>query len=79
VTFYERIDKRLRRLGVRTTPTGEPTVMEDAVAWRCERLVRKFVAMTVAPDGFPAGPRLHRTSARTARPDRRIGDVDVPG
>ena len=51
VDFYERVGRRFEWLGTRTTPTGLATVMAHAVTWRCDRLVRRFVAVTVMPDG----------------------------
>lgn len=51
VTYYERVGDRLERLGARTAPAGEPTIMRDAVAWRCARLVRRFEATATLPDG----------------------------
>jgi hypothetical protein len=51
VVFYERIGNRLERLGGRTSPSGQPTVLVHAVTWRCDRLVRRFVADTVTPTG----------------------------
>jgi hypothetical protein len=51
VVYYERIGDQLVRLGTRTVAPGVPAVMRDAVPWRCGRLVRRFVAATVMPDG----------------------------
>jgi hypothetical protein len=51
VAFYERVGDRVEELGTRTARSGLPAIMVDAVAWRCDRLVRRFVAATVAPDG----------------------------
>ncbi|HVF80014.1 MAG TPA: hypothetical protein VNA28_17105 [Solirubrobacteraceae bacterium] len=53
VTFYERVGERLEKIETVTTPTGVPTVLPHAVAWRCDRLVRQFVAKSIAPDGRP--------------------------
>jgi hypothetical protein len=51
VVYYERIGDQLVRLGTRTVAPGVPALMRDAVPWRCGRLVRRFVAATVMPDG----------------------------
>lgn len=51
VTFYERVGDKLEELGKRAGPTGLPAVLVDAVAWRCDRLVRRFEARTTAADG----------------------------
>jgi hypothetical protein len=50
VTFYERVGDRLVTLGTRTT-SSDQTIMRDAVTWRCDRLVRRFAASVVLPDG----------------------------
>jgi hypothetical protein len=67
VTFYERVGDKLKKLGTKTTPSGVPTVMPHAVDWRCERLVRRFVIKTTAPDGRPgrAGYDVRTPSCRT--------------
>ena len=54
VTFYERVGTTFELLGTRTAASGLATVMPDAVTWRCDRLVRRFVAVTTAPDGREA-------------------------
>jgi hypothetical protein len=51
VVYYERIDDQLVRLGTRTVAPETPAVMLNAVTWRCGRLIRRFVAATVMPDG----------------------------
>ena len=55
VDFYERVGTQLDKLGTLTAPLGFATVMTHAVTWRCDRLVRRFVAVTVMPDGRQAG------------------------
>jgi hypothetical protein len=54
VTFYERVGVTRELLGTRTAATGLATVLSDAVTWRCDRLVRRFVAVTTTPDGREA-------------------------
>lgn len=54
VDFYERVGTQLEKLGTRTAPAGLATVMTQAVMWRCDRRVRRFVAVTVLPDGRAA-------------------------
>jgi lysophospholipase L1-like esterase len=51
VVYYERIGSRLERLGTRTSAAGTPTKLENAVTWRCARLVRRFEATSTLPDG----------------------------
>jgi hypothetical protein len=51
VIYYERVGDRLQRLGTRTSPAATPTTFEDAVTWRCARLVRRFEATSTLPDG----------------------------
>lgn len=51
VTFYERVGDRLEEVGRMAGPTGLPAILVNAVAWRCDRLVRRFEAVTTAPDG----------------------------
>jgi hypothetical protein len=67
VTFYERVGEQIEKIATKTTPTGVPTILPHAVEWRCERLVRTFVAKTTAPDGRPgrASYDLRTPSCRT--------------
>ncbi len=51
VTFYERVGDRREEVGKTAAPTGLPAILVNAVAWRCDRLVRGFEAVTTAPDG----------------------------
>ena len=55
VTFYECVGGRGRRLGTnRVDPdpaTNPPTALYEATAWSCDRLVRRFAAVTTLPDG----------------------------
>jgi hypothetical protein len=54
VVYYERVGSRLQRLGTRTSPAGTPTKLENAVTWRCARLVRRFEATSTLPGGTRA-------------------------
>lgn len=54
VTYAERVGDRLEPLGVRTAAPGEPTTMREATTWRCDRLVRRFEAAALLPDGTRA-------------------------
>jgi hypothetical protein len=54
VVYYERIGTRLERLGTRTAAAGAPTKLDNAVTWRCARLVRRFEATSALPDGTRA-------------------------
>jgi hypothetical protein len=51
VVYSERIGRRLQRLGTRTSAAGTPTKLENAVTWRCARLVRRFEATSPLPGG----------------------------
>jgi hypothetical protein len=67
VTFYERVGGRLVRLGTRTA-AGDETIMRDAVMWRCDRLVRRFVATARLAGGRLAyGEYSVRTSSCATR------------
>ncbi len=67
VTFYERVGERLVTLGTRTSASDE-TIMRDAVMWRCDRLVRRFVAAARLADGRLAyGEYSVRTSSCATR------------
>ena len=58
VTFYECVGNRPERLGSsRVAPdpaTNPPTTLIDAVTWSCDRLVRRFAAVTTLPNGTVA-------------------------
>jgi len=67
VTFYEKIDGRLVKLGTRTT-SKDPTGLVDAMPWRCDRLVRAFVATAPTAAGkLAAGAYSVRTSSCATR------------
>jgi len=53
VEFRERVGNRSKVLGVEPVkPTSPPAAgLEEAVRWRCDRLVRRFEATAMAPDG----------------------------
>lgn len=51
VEFYEQIGDRLRRLGASTAAPGAPTILDDATTWSCDRLVRRFFATAILPNG----------------------------
>jgi len=50
VQFSERIGETLVALGTASSAT-DPTVMKDAVNWRCDRRVRRFAATSALPGG----------------------------
>jgi hypothetical protein len=80
VVFYERIGDRLERLGARTAAPGAPTVMRDAVTWRCARLVRRFEATSTLPDGTRAtGAYSVRTPSCATRFELRVPRRLAPG
>jgi len=51
VEFYERIGSRLKPLGASTGTEQVPPQLLEAVRWRCDRLVRRFEATIIDPDG----------------------------
>ena len=51
--FAERVGRRLVPLGSTIVPRGG-IVLGRAARWRCDRLVRRFEAFVVAPDGTPS-------------------------
>jgi hypothetical protein len=79
VTFYERIDGNLVKLGTRTT-AKDPTGLVDAVPWRCDRLVRSFVATAPTAGGkLAAGAYSVRTSSCATRFDLAVPRRVQPG
>jgi hypothetical protein len=54
VVFFERLDGKRVRLGVRTSAPDTATTFKDAVVWRCDRLFRRFEATSTLPDGTKA-------------------------
>jgi len=55
VYFDERVGDAGKRLGSLSIGPNGYVVLSDAVAWRCERLERRFEATEVQPDGTRAG------------------------
>ncbi|MBW3653597.1 MAG: DUF459 domain-containing protein [Actinobacteria bacterium] len=79
VTFYERVDDRLVKLGTRTSAADE-TVMRDAVTWRCDRLVRRFAAVAPLAGGrFAVGWYSVRTSSCATRLELNVPRRLAPG
>ena len=79
VTFYERVDGKLVRLGSRTSP-GAETIMRDAVTWRCDRLVRRFAANAALVDGrLAVGDYSVRTSSCATRLELVVPRRLAPG
>ena len=74
VVFHERVGARRERLGRKTVAIGLATVLRHAVAWRCDRQVRRFVATTIQPDGRAATARY---SVRTPTCRTRL-ELDAP-
>jgi hypothetical protein len=79
VTFYEKIDGKLVKLATKTVPRN-PTGLIDAVTWRCDRLVREFVATAPTFDGRMAyGAYSVRTSSCATRFDLGVPRRMKPG
>ena len=79
VTFYERVADRLVKLGMRTSASGE-TIMREAVMWRCDRLVRRFMAAARLADGRLAyGEYSVRTSSCATRLELVVPRRLAPG
>lgn len=79
VTFYERVGDQLVKLGTRTSASDE-TIMRDAVMWRCDRLVRRFVATARLADGRLAyGEYSVRTSSCATRLELVVPRRLAPG
>ncbi|MEA2218489.1 MAG: uncharacterized protein QOJ35_1115 [Solirubrobacteraceae bacterium] len=68
VAYFECIQGRARSLGTRRAKPGKPTIMRGATTWSCDRLVRRFVATTLLPDGsLAAGTYSVRTRSCAQR------------
>jgi hypothetical protein len=79
VTFHERVGGKLVRLGTRTSASDE-TIMREAVVWRCDRLVRRFVASARLADGRLAfGEYSVRTSSCRTRLELVVPRRLAPG
>lgn len=57
VTFSERVGRRLETLGITTVQKPPVAVLLGATRWRCDRVVRRFEATAIGPDGA----RTHAT------------------
>jgi len=57
VDFRERVGDRVKALGVATATVESPPTafLLGAVRWRCDRLVRRFEAVAITPDGSRSG------------------------
>lgn len=51
VTYYERVGSQRVLLGTRVLRVDDQARFDRATAWRCDRLVRRFEADAVGPDG----------------------------
>src|SRR4051794_36534629 len=51
VVFFECIGDGLRRITSTRAPATDPTELEEAAMWSCDRLTRRFGAVTTLPDG----------------------------
>ncbi len=69
VVFFECVGDRLKRLGAkRAAPDVAPTIFEDAAAWSCDRVARRFAGVSVLADGTIAfGSYSVRTPSCTSR------------
>jgi hypothetical protein len=64
VEFFEQIGDRIRRLGQSRADPGAQTILDDATTWSCDRLVRRFFATAILPDGNRAtGVHTVRTAS----------------
>jgi hypothetical protein len=84
VTFFECRGTRAKRLGsssvVPDPVTAPPTALNGAVTWSCERLVRRFAAVTKLPDGTIAyGAYSVRTPSCATRFELRVPPRVAPG
>jgi len=69
VVFFECVGDRLKRLGAKRAATAaDPTILTDASAWSCDRLARRFAAVSILPDGSIAfGSYSVRTTSCASR------------
>jgi len=51
VQFFERVEDRLKALGLATATSRAVAGLPEAVTWRCDRTLRRFEATAIAPDG----------------------------
>ncbi len=54
VVFFECIGDGLKRITSMRAPQNDPTELEEAATWSCDRLTRRFGAVTTLPDGSVA-------------------------
>jgi hypothetical protein len=75
VVFFECVGDRLKRLGAkRSEQTNPMTMLAAATTWSCERLARRFAAVSILPDGQIA---FGSYSVRTPSCASRFG-LDAP-
>jgi hypothetical protein len=80
VEFFEQIGDRIRRLGESRAEPGAATALDDATTWSCERLVRRFFATAILPDGTKAtGAHTVRTASCADRFRLRVPRRVAPG
>jgi hypothetical protein len=51
VVFFECVGDRLKRIAARRAEPSSPTVLAAATTWSCNRLARRFAAVSILPDG----------------------------
>jgi hypothetical protein len=54
VVFFECVGDRLKRLGAKRAAATDSTQLPAATTWSCDRLARRFAAVTVLADGTVA-------------------------
>lgn len=81
VVFYECVGDSLERLGaVRPPDATGPATLEDAAAWSCGRLARRFAGVSTLPDGTIAfGQYSVRTASCATRFELRAPRRVRPG
>jgi hypothetical protein len=80
VEFFEQIGDRIRRLGQSRANPGAQTILDDATTWSCDRLVRRFFATAILPDGSRAtGAHTVRTASCADRFRLRVPRRVEPG
>ena len=80
VEFFEQIGDRIRRLGQSSADPGAQTILDDATTWSCDRLVRRFFATAILPNGSKAtGAHTVRTPSCADRFRLRVPRRVSPG
>ena len=80
VEFFEQIGDRSRRLGQSSADPGAQTILDDATTWSCDRLVRRFFATAILPNGSKAtGAHTVRTASCADRFRLRVPRRIAPG